>query len=574
MKKAISRFFILCLIIVVADVEAGIGGRISQIDDEIAAFITQSIKQFDIPSIAIGIVDRNGLAWSSGFGYADQENNILADDKTLYRAGSLAKLLTATAILQLEETNAIDIDQALSVWLEGFGYRSRFDDPGVITPRNLLTHHSGLPSNINKGQWTDERFTRLVAQLRDEHISYPTNFILNYSNVGYSLLGAMIEQVTSQSFEDYMSENILEPLGMNSSEFSPYANGSTHFAVGHRWGQQRSNLPVRDIPALGFNTNVQDMANFISAILSSGKFQQTRVLSRQSVKSMFQAQNSRIALDLDQLIGIPWMLGRLETGERDLVAEHSGSMMNYSSHIMLIPGLDFGLVMLSNTGDITNQLQIMSEEIVYKILNEKRRAPINYYTQQHSTAIAKSRHKSTNRYVSNSGVIELDTKSSEIRTLSQSKKIDLIPLPGGWFGISPEQQSVLTRISEQTINGHEVMVVEKNGDTRLIGTHVEADDDRFNWNRYFGDYQILNPDKDFPVTDVRLFRKDKITYLCYRMPLLSEKLILLPIIPVSENEAITQGLGRGRGETVVSRIVEGEMQLIFSGFVAKKIPDL
>lgn len=573
MKKAISRFFILFLVIVVADVEAGIGGRVSQIDDEIAAYITQSINQFDIPSIAIGIVDRNGLAWSSGFGYADRENNILADDRTLYRAGSLAKLLTATAILQLEETNAIDIDQALSVWLEGFDYRSRFDDPGVITPRHLLTHHSGLPSNINKGQWTDERFTHLVAQLRDEHISYPTDFISNYSNVGYSLLGAMIERVSRQSFENYMSEHILEPLGMDSSEFSSYTDGSTQFAVGHRLGQQRSNLPVRDIPALGFNTNVQDMANFISAILSSGKFQQTRVLSQQSIKSMFQAQNSRIALDLDESIGIPWMLGRLETRKRDLVAEHSGSMMNYSSHIMLIPGLDFGIVMLSNTGDITKQLRIMSEEIVYIILDEKRRTPINYYTPQHSTAIAKPRNTSTNRYVSDSGVIELDTKNSEIRALSQNKKIGLIPLPDGWFGIFSEHQSVSTRISEQTIDGREVMVVETNGDARLIGTQVEADNE-FNWNRQFGDYQILNPDKDFPVTDVRVLRKDKITYLCYRMPLLSEKMIFLPITPVSENEAITQGLGRARGETVASRIVEGEMQLIYSGFVAKKIPDL
>lgn len=573
MRKAISRFFILCLTIGVVDVEAGIGGRISQIDDEIAAYISQSINRFDIPSIAIGIVDRNGLAWSSGFGYADQKNNILADDRTLYRAGSLAKLLTAAAILQLEETDAIDIDQALSVSLDGFSYRSRIDDPGVITPRHLLTHHSGLPSNINKGQWTDERFTRVVAQLRDEHISYPTNFILNYSNVGYSLLGAMLEKVTRQSFEDYMAENILEPLGMNSSEFSPYTKGSTQFAVGHRQGQQRSNLQVRDIPALGLNTNVQDMANFISAILSSGKFQQTRVLSPQSVQSMFQAQNSRIVLDLDESIGIPWMLDRLDTRSGDLVAEHSGSMMNYSSYIMLIPGLDFGLVMLSNAGDISGQLRIMSEEIVYKILNEERRTPINYYTPQHSTAIAESGDKTTSRYVTDSGVIELDTGSPEIRALSQSKKIDLISLADGWFGISLDQQSVPTRISEQIIGGHEVMVAEINGDARLIGTQIEADD-RFNWSRYYGDYQILNPDKGFPVTDVRLFRKDKITYLCYKMPLLSEKMIFLPITPLSENEAITQGLGRARGETVASRIVGGEMQLIYSGFVARKISGL
>lgn len=573
MKQKPLQFLILILLFVTISSEAVVKARADEINEKISALIVDSIERYNIPSIAVGIVDREGLAWSRGFGYADLDKTIPANEKTRYRAGSLAKLFTATAVLQLVENNRVDLDQALSEQLTGFGYRSRFSKPGIITPRHLLTHHSGLPSNINKGFWSDEHFSRAVTLLRDEYISYPVDFIQNYSNLGYSLLGAMIEQVTGQGFETYMQTQVLTSLGMDETEFSHYTDHP--FATGYRKGQRNSNLPVRDLPALGLNTNVEDLARFVSTIIAKGKYQDNRILSRDSVESMFRVQNRGVALDFDQLTGIPWMLRRLETRSRDLVAEHSGSMMNYSSYVMLVPGLDFGIVMLSNSGEITDLLQYMSEEIIYQILDEKRQAPINYYSPKPIPPMDNNAEPESKRlFVAKDGIIELDTGKAEIRADKQGNKISLIPLPDGWYGISPDAQSVTTRITEKTVDGYSVMIAQNNGETKRVGSLVTLDEDPFNWDKRFGDYEIINPDENFPVTHVRLLRQDQITYLCYRMPKLSDKMIFLPITPISENEAVTQGLGRARGETVLSEVTDNDTRLTYSGFVAKKISDL
>lgn len=570
MKQKSPLYLIFALLLVTTVAEAGIEAQTEKVGGNIATFIEDFVENYDLPSIAVGIVSRNGLVWTSGFGFADHDKSKLVDENTLYRVGSLAKLFTASAILQLEENSRIDLDQALSEQLSGFSYRSRFSSPGVITPRHLLTHHSGLPSNINKGFWTDERFTGVVARLRDEYIAYPVDFIHNYSNVGYSLLGTLIEERAETSFESYMQQNILAPLGMDNTEFSQYTNGS--FAEGHKNGRSRPNLAVRDLPALGLNTNVNDLAKFLSTILAKGKYQNKQLLSQQSVESMFQAQNRNVALDFDQLVGLPWMLRRLQTRSRDLVAEHSGSMMNYSSHVMLIPGLDFGLVMLSNTGNITNLLQYLSEEIVFQVLEEKRLVPTDYYTPPRTPPTNdRSADNSLRRFISKDGIIELDSRKSEIRSDNQDRKIDLISLSDGWYGIWSGGQPVTTRIAEKTVNGHNVMIAQNNGRTKRIGSQIRLNENLFNWDRHFGDYEVINPDENFPVTDVRLFRQDGVTYFCYRMPQLSDQMIFLPITAVSENEAVTQGLGRARGETVLSEVIDNELHLTYSGFVAKKI---
>lgn len=532
--------------------------------------LKQLVEKNHIDSVAIGLVDHQGLIWHRNFGFANREKKIPSDENTVYRVGSLSKLLTATAILQLEEEGIIDIDQAVSAYIPRFNYHSRFVDSGVITSRHLLTHHSGLPSNINKGHWTEERFTDLVERLRTEYASYPTDFILNYSNVGYSLLGTIIEENTDYLFEDYIQQHIFEPLGMNSSNFAPYGPTGKNAAVGYKNHQAQDNMPIRDIPALGLNSNLIDLSRFLAAILNNGQNKQEQILQAEYIEAMFTPQNNQVELDMDQSIGMPWFLKTHDNQKQNVIAEHGGTTINFSSQIMLAPEQSLGLVILSNSSQVNSILNNIAEQLLHQLLGQPR-AVISYIPESIQPSSHQVGKQDKNRYIAKSGIIELDRASSQLCECQTNRRLNLVPLPDGWFGISPDNQKLTSKITEQVIDGKEVIVLEHNGKKQRIGSRYQLKDSPFHWDQHFGRYEVINPDQGFPVTDIRIYDENNMTYMSYRMPKLTDKLIVLPITPVSEQEAITEGLGRSKGETVFSQIIDGDKHITYSGYIARLV---
>lgn len=533
--------------------------------------LQQLEQEQQIDSAVIGLVDHTGLIWHTSVGYANREKQLKADQNTIYRVGSLSKLLTATAILQLEEQEIIDIDQAITAYIPRFYYKTRFDDPGVITSRHLLTHHSGLPSNINKGHWTEERFTDLVERLRTEYASYPTDFILNYSNVGYSLLGTIIEENTDYLFEDFIEQHIFRPLEMTSSHFAPYGSTEHNVAIGYKNHLAQENMPIRDIPALGLNTSVNDLAKFLQTLINQGQYRQQQLLQKDTVNAMFNAQNTDVKLDFDNQIGLPWFLNLTDDDQQILVAEHGGTTINFSSQIMLAPDHRMGIILLSNSSRVNTQLKEVAENLLHRLINTREPAVAYLPDVSHTPSPNDIGHTDKKRYIAKSGIIELDKKASQLCDCQTNRKLNLVPLPDGWFGISPDNQKLTSKITERVIDGEEVIVLEHKGKKQRIGSVYQQNNNRFNWEVHYGSYEIVNPDKEFPVTDIRVFEEENMMYLCYRMPKLSEKLITLPITPVSEQEAITEGLGRSKGETVYSQMIDGKEHLIYSGYIAKKL---
>jgi CubicO group peptidase (beta-lactamase class C family) len=140
------------------------------------------------------------VVWSAGFGYADAATRKPAIPQTLYPVGSISKLFTATAVMQLAEQGAVDLDAPLSRYLPQFSIRSRFAGSPPITVRSVLTHHSGLPGDLTQGMWSGGSFTTVAERLWEEHTAYPPHLVFNYSNLGYTLLGHMIEAVTGEDF--------------------------------------------------------------------------------------------------------------------------------------------------------------------------------------------------------------------------------------------------------------------------------------------------------------------------------------------------------------------------------------
>ena len=184
--------------------------------------ILDEMTKNKIVGLSAAIIVGDRIVWSKGYGYADQETNKLATPDTIYRVGSISKIPKAIAVLKFKAAGKVDIDAPIKRYIPEFQIKSRFSTEQEFTPRQLMTHHSGLPSDIVKGMWGDKPapYQSVVSLLSEEYLAYPPRTIHSYSNLGAGLLGVMLERVSGMEYEAVMQESVLEPLEMVNSSYN------------------------------------------------------------------------------------------------------------------------------------------------------------------------------------------------------------------------------------------------------------------------------------------------------------------------------------------------------------------
>ena len=361
MKGALSRWTILLLTISIAGCSGAptrpesVGrGDYAKVAEYVTALVRHEMKKRDVTGLSIALVDDQRVVWAEGFGYADKAGTVPASPETVYRAGSISKLFTATAAMQLAERGKMDIDRPLGDYLPGFSIRTRFADAAPVTPRSIMTHHSGLPSDYLKGMWTrnPEPFTRVADHIKDEYAANPPGTVFSYSNLGVTLLGDAIGKVAGRDFASHVRDEILLPLGMTRSSFSPSADRTPLAAKGYRKGTEAEEPPLRDVPAGGLNTSVLDLSRFVRMVLAGGKAGDRQLVKPETLAEMLRPQNTDVPLDLDFRVGLGWMLGGL--GDIDIrnggpVAHHAGATLLFHGQMIVLPERKLGVVVLANS---------------------------------------------------------------------------------------------------------------------------------------------------------------------------------------------------------------------------------
>ena len=185
----------------------------------VAKAAEDALSQGHIPGLSVAVLENGTVTLARGFGDAEVDNSVRASESTVYRINSITKAFTATAILQLAEKQKLRLDDRLSKFLPEYtraGY-----DPTVY---QLLNHTAGLR---NYGGPSFHSNTRLdlsekewVDSVNDEHLylfSPGSNW--SYSNVGYDVLGILVERLSNNDLEHYLNINVLRPAGMKDTGF-------------------------------------------------------------------------------------------------------------------------------------------------------------------------------------------------------------------------------------------------------------------------------------------------------------------------------------------------------------------
>jgi CubicO group peptidase (beta-lactamase class C family) len=321
-------------------------------------FVSSALKAQDIAGCVVVVVKDGKVLLSKGYGYSDVASRKPVDpDTTLFRPGSISKLFTWTAVMQLVEQGKVDLDDDINKYID---FRITGRDGMPITVRHLMTHRAGFEEGIKHlivftpeaGLNTESYLKRWVPKRIYRPGSVPA-----YSNYGTALAGYIVERVSGMPFETYIEKNIFEPLAMKNATFrQPLPNAMRKsMSKGYLSGSGPAKpFELISIPAAGsLSVTGGDMAQFMIAHLQKGRLGTAQILKPETALLMHNSANQFLP-DLDSLA-----LGFYTTninGRR--VISHGGNTVLFQSYLRLFIDDGVGIyVSLNSTGKDFAQLQ-------------------------------------------------------------------------------------------------------------------------------------------------------------------------------------------------------------------------
>lgn len=271
-----------------------------------------------IPSIAIGIVTRDGLVWSGGVGHADAEGKVAADAGTLYRIGGLTQALTAELLRSLAARGTVDPEAPVQRYLPSFQPRNPFG--GENTLRHLLEHRSGLVHAPPRGSHFDLESATLaetVTSLNGTALVKQPGTVYKYSEAGYAVLARVLEVVGGKPFDQLLADEVFAPKTMTQTSLRADRKSLAHAVVAPFDGERFTPF-VFDMgvaPAIGAYSNVNDLARFAQGVLGQDA----------------------------SAIGREFTRGKLDGHE---VASLSGGLYGFTSDLSIFPADGFAVITL------------------------------------------------------------------------------------------------------------------------------------------------------------------------------------------------------------------------------------
>ncbi|MCH5151982.1 MAG: beta-lactamase family protein [Clostridiales bacterium] len=293
--------------------------------DRIDAYLSDAFSKAHFPAMSVTVVDKENVLLSKAYGSCESTD-------TPFLLGSVSKSFTALCIMQLVEQGKVDLDKNIVEYLPDA------TDGNKITVRQLLNHTSGL------GEHQNLENNKIVGK-QGEH---------TYANVNYSLLGKIIEAVSKQSYESYVTENVFTPLNMTNSAATlekSIENGlidgyENWFGVNTKTGAKYPQKPNDwiTVPAGYLSASTADLGKYIQMYLNGGQ----GIVSSESIDKMFY-ENVSVDAAIPYKYGMGWTL--INEPLKEPALRHSGLVETGMSVIYVLPESELGIAIAVNTND-------------------------------------------------------------------------------------------------------------------------------------------------------------------------------------------------------------------------------
>ncbi|MCR9211335.1 MAG: serine hydrolase, partial [bacterium] len=329
------------------------GHDYSQLIEQLAQTIRSEMEQKQIPSFSIALVADGKVISSAGFGFQDAEKTIPASGKTVYRVGSISKLLTDVALMQLVEQGELDLDQPVQKVLPEFKIADD-EHSKKITLRQLTQHRAGIVRESPVGNYfdpTEPSLKATVASLADTPPVYEPDTRTKYSNAGVSVIGLAVEQAAGSSHPNYVQQHVLEPLGMTHTSFEKNEALAEHTADGWMWGYDRPAFAAPEFllgtgPAGNLYSSVEDLAQFSLFVMGQHP---EKILEDASLNEMIQPGVTPDGKPLPYGIGF-----RVSDFHGHRRVGHGGAVYGFSTQLEILPDANIAVIAASSLDGTNN----------------------------------------------------------------------------------------------------------------------------------------------------------------------------------------------------------------------------
>jgi CubicO group peptidase (beta-lactamase class C family) len=322
--------------------------------------VEKAIADFDVPGLALAVVAGGEVVYAEGYGYRDLEGELPMTPDTLFAIGSTTKAMTATVLAMLVDEGRLAWDEPLTRYLPSF----RLADPMItarITPRDLVTHRSGLPRhdllwyNNNEGTRAE-----MVARLPYLELTADLREKFQYNNLMFMTAGYLAGQLSGGTWEEAVRQRLFTPLGMERSNFSVAdSERDADHALPYRENDddELERIPFRAIdligPAGSVNSSVREMSRWLLFNLHQGRLGDEQLLSPAALADVQAPQMTTPAVpDPESRVsqsayGMGWLV-EVYRGHRRI--QHGGGIDGFSTSVVLFPDDEVGLVAFTNRG--------------------------------------------------------------------------------------------------------------------------------------------------------------------------------------------------------------------------------
>src|SRR5262245_789959 len=424
--------------------------------EDLDSYAARVLKEYEVPGFAVAIVKDGKVALAKGYGVRKLGEPASVDEHTLFGIASNTKAFTSAALAMLVDEGKISWDDPVTKHLPTF----QLYDPYVtreMTIRDLLTHRSGLGLGAGDLLWwppTDYSREEIIRRFRFVKPASSFRSRYAYDNVLYMIAGQIIPAVTGKSWDDFIKERILVPLGMTESNTSVSAfRPGDNIAIPHAPVEGRIE-PIKYInldnvgPAGSINSDVSDMAKWVIVQLDGGLIRSSgkRLFTERQSREMWSAQTITPVGDPPPHLaglkanfsayGLGWGLTDYR-GKK--VVSHTGGLPGYVSRVALVPDLKLGVVVLTN-----QESGAAFQAMTYRILDYYLGAPATDWIAAFRTSTDQAKARAD----------EVEKRQASSRAADSKPSLPIAKYAGrysdAWYGevsINQEEGKLVLRFS-------------------------------------------------------------------------------------------------------------------------------
>jgi len=339
-------------------------------------FIQQQMTEKELPALSIAIIDDQQIVWAQGFGMADPKSKTPASADTVYRIGSVSKLFTDIAIMQLVERGELNLEAPVTDYLPDFHPKNPFGTP--ITLRQLMSHHSGLlrePPVGNYFETSQPSLAATVRSLNETELVFAPNTHTKYSNAAIAVVGYLLEARNHEPFAQYLKSSVLDPMGMRHSSFEPNPTIVANLAKAEMWTYDglKFEAPTFQLgmaPAGSMYSTVNDLGHFVSALLAQGKAENGALLKPATLEQMWSPQFPNPG---GSVFGLGFHVRSLD-GHR--LVGHGGAIYGFATTLALLPEDKVGVVVVATKDAVNAVTDRIGDEALQLILAHRDGKPL------------------------------------------------------------------------------------------------------------------------------------------------------------------------------------------------------